>query len=338
MRRKGNRKQEGIHIFAGTKIRSRMPGDTLKVTVEGDTIRVSDSLFHQTQISSPPSALTADAPDNSLLFFSAIGILLLRIFTPVIIAARFRKFRRKKIHNEALERVSEHYPQYDNLLSSYNGYYRNLPSPLQQKFLERVIEFSVPKNFKYLDIEKDDKMPLLISAAAVQLTFGLDKFLFDSFDTIYVLKHDYQYGANAMPFMGHVSRNGIYLSWDNFIKGFEDDTDGNNVGIHEMAHALAFVNFKVDDEEAADNLFKRRFKEFSTIARAVFNAMQNGETNMLGTYATSNYNEFWAVAVEFFFEKSLQMKVELPHLYIAMTYLLNQDPLMEQKILNHDEV
>jgi MtfA peptidase len=311
-----------------------MPGDTLIVTNTGDTVRVPDTLFHSTEARSTPSGIATDAPDNSLLFFLAIGISLLLVAAPFLIVRSFRKFRRKKIHEEALAKVNAHYAQYDNLLAGYNGYYKSLSPALRQVFLERVVEFTESKNFEYLDIEREEKMPLLISAAAVQLTFGLDKFLLDFFDTIYILKHDYHYGLNATPFMGHVSKNGIYLSWDNFLKGFEDETDGNNVGIHEMAHALAYVNFMVEDEAAKDNAFQQRFREFSAIARPVFNTMQGGETNILGSYAATSYNEFWAVAVENFFEKSLQMKVELPQLYIALSYLLNQDPLLAEKVLH----
>ena len=72
---------------------------------------------------------------------------------------------------------------------------------------------------------------------------------------------------------------------------------------------------------------------FSDVARPIFNAMQNGESNLLNNYAATNYNEFWAVAVETFFEKSLQLKIEMPHLYTALCSLLNQDPLLPGKLL-----
>ena len=55
--------------------------------------------------------------------------------------------------------------------------------------------------------------------------------------------------------------------------------------------------------------------------------MQGGTKNLLGDYAATNYHEFWAVAIELFFENSLQFKQELPELYEAMSRVLNQDPL-----------
>lgn len=303
-----------------------MPADTIKT----NPVR----LFHIQVLSSKRA--------NSYSYKSAafesswIGVTLVAL---VFIARPFfsgiwRKHRYKKIHEEALTELGSKHVEYDNWLSAYNSYYKGLAPALRRRFLERVAEFMETKKFDYVDITPDEKMPLLISAASVQITFGLDKYLLDFFDTIHVLKHDYRYGLYSTPFIGHVSSNGIYLSWDNFLKGFEDYTDANNVGIHEMAHALAYVNFMAETNDGEDGAFKKRFHEFSSVARPVFNAMQNGTANMMDAYAATNYNEFWAVAVENFFEKSLQMKSEMPELYVAMSYLLNQDPLLPEKVLH----
>ncbi|HTL08657.1 MAG TPA: zinc-dependent peptidase, partial [Chitinophagaceae bacterium] len=223
--------------------------------------------------------------------------------------------------------------QYDEWLSSYNAYYKSLPPLMRQRFLERVVRFNLGKEIRCVNLPAEEKMPLLIGAAAVQITFGLDKYLLDYFDTIYVLQHDYKYGLFARPFEGHVNSEGIYLSWDNFLKGYADYTDADNVGIHEMAHALAYVNFMAGANDAKDDAFINRFYDFSAVARPIFNAMQEGEETMLNNYAGSNYNEFWAVSVETFFERSLQMKVYMPSLYEAMCNLLNQDPLLPEKLL-----
>jgi MtfA peptidase len=241
--------------------------------------------------------------------------------------------RREKGQKKAKEAVQSHFSEYDGQIAELNSYYRGLPLPLKARFLERVIVFMDAKKFVYVDLEPEPRMPLLISAAAVQLTFGLDKYLLDYFETIHIIQHDYRFGLYNVPFMGHVDNDGIYLSWDNFLKGFKDDSDADNVGIHEMAHALAFANFLAQDSESEDPDFKMRFREFSKVARPLFNDMQTGVTTLLDGYAATNYNEFWAVAVENFFEKAEQMKLKMPELYKAMCILLNQDPLLPGKIL-----
>jgi hypothetical protein len=42
-------------------------------------------------------------------------------------------------------------------------------------------------------------MSLLVSAAAIQLTFGLKHYLMDHFDKIYILKRDYHFGLFNVP-------------------------------------------------------------------------------------------------------------------------------------------
>jgi hypothetical protein len=176
-----------------------------------------------------------------------------------------------------------------------------------------------------VDVQEKPEMPILISAAAVQLTFGLEKFSFNYFRDIYVLKDDYHYGFYSRPFQGHVDHTGIYLSWDNFLKGIAGMTPNCNVGLHEMAHALAYVNFITQTEE--DKRFKKEFRSFSRVARPIFQGMQQGKKNILGDYAATNYHEFWAVAVEVFFETPVRFRHELADLYDAMAKTLNQDPI-----------
>ena len=220
---------------------------------------------------------------------------------------------------------------YDTLLSQYSPYYRSLGKAGKQRFLSRVLHFMAVKQFDYIDLEPEESMPLLVAAVAVQLTFGLDSYLLDYFKTIHILKDKYRYGVYSMPFEGHVSEDGIYLSWNDFVKEFTDYSDGQNVGLHEMAHALTYVNFTVD--EGRDKVFHDSFATFSAVARPIFERLQAGESTLLDPYAATNYQEFWAVCVETFFERSTSLRGQLPELYFSLCTLLNQDPLTPEKIL-----
>jgi len=214
---------------------------------------------------------------------------------------------------------------YHSVISQHLRYYNRLNAEQQDKLLFRAYLFRRSKKFHYVGVEKSEEMPILISAVAAQLTLGLDKFSLNYFRDIYVLQHDYHYGYYSLPFMGHVDSSGIYLSWDNFMQGMHSPNDSSNVGLHEMAHALAYVNFITKTEE--DKHFKKEFKNFSKVARPVFQDMQKGKKTILGEYAATNYHEFWAVCVEVFFENPIRLQYELPELYEAMVVVLNQDPL-----------
>jgi MtfA peptidase len=214
---------------------------------------------------------------------------------------------------------------YHSVVSNYFKYYNRLSLEEQRKFLFRTYLFRKSKRFHYIEVSENAEMPILISGVAVQLTLGLDKYQLNYFKDIFVLRDDYHYGFYSRPFQGHVDHSGIYLSWDNFMKGIKGLTPNCNVGLHEMGHALAYVNFITQTEE--DKHFKKEFKNFSKVARPIFNSIQEGTKTILGDYAGTNYHEFWAVSVELFFENPIRFKHELPDLYDSMARLLRQDPM-----------
>lgn len=214
---------------------------------------------------------------------------------------------------------------YHSVISGYLRYYNRLNLEEQRRFLFRTYLFKKSKKFHYIEVTENAEMSILVSAVAVQLTLGLDKYQLNYFKNIFVLRDDYHYGYYSRPFQGHVDHSGIYLSWDNFLKGIKGLTPNCNVGLHEMGHALAYVNFITQTEE--DKHFIKEFKNFSKVARPIFNSIQEGTKTLLGDYAGTNYHEFWAVSVEIFFENPVRLKHELPELYDAMARLLKQDPM-----------
>lgn len=253
-----------------------------------------------------------------VIIFSLVAAVLLlhrplaAIYNKLYVRQQFRKFI-------AVETF------YHSVVSRYIKYYNRLNLEDQRKFLFRTYLFRKSRRFHYIEVQESAEMPILISAVAVQLTFGLDKFMLNYFNDIFVLKDDYHYGFYSRPFMGHVDQTGIYLSWDNFIKGILGQTPNCNVGLHEMGHALAYVTFITETEE--DKHFKKEFKNYSKVARPIFTVMQEGGKNLLGDYASCNYHEFWAVCVETFFENPVRFRHELPDLFDAMVCLLNQNPM-----------
>ncbi|HEY4149104.1 MAG TPA: zinc-dependent peptidase [Chitinophagaceae bacterium] len=242
------------------------------------------------------------------------------IFLYSLLQEPFGRFMQRRRYKTFLK-LEEYYHA---IVVAHLPYFRRLTQGEQHKLLFRTYLINRSKKFHYVGIEKKEEMPVLISAVAAQLTLGLDKFSLNYFRDVFVLQHDYHYGYYSLPFMGHVDSTGIYLSWDNFLTGIHRSADNSNVGLHEMAHALTYVNFIVKTEE--DKHFKKEFKNFSKVARPIFQSMQQGERNLLGDYAATNYHEFWAVSVETFFENPFRLKYELPELYEAMVKLLKQDP------------
>lgn len=292
-----------------------LPKDTILFPLLGSRDSMTELSEKLSANGSGPSAESQLAALVMLYLVLAVGLAL-------VIARQLRWVRiRRKVRALYLDR----YAHFHQLLYQFNPYFRGLSSEQQNRFIRRTLVFRLSKKFHFVELVPEERIPLLISAAATQISFGLDRFLFRYFNDIYVMRKDYHYGIHNQSFEGHVTNQGIYLSWQNFEEAFKNYADGNNVGLHEMAHALAYVNFHAI--EAEDRSFVARFREFSTIGRPVFQQMQAGQTNMLGAYAATNYEEFWAVCIEHFFERPIAFRDELPELYEAVARVLNQDSL-----------
>jgi len=312
-----------------------MPPDTLHIPLEnGDTL-----LFQQAEgADSAQMTLipgTIDHPHNNNHRMGRLAgpglFVILLISAAFAVAVLWRFLRRRYQVGKAKKMYDDKHAIYDRIIQQYTPYYQRLDAVQRDRFLKRTLIFMASKKFEFVEMEEEEHMALLISAAAVQLTFGLEHYLMDHFNTIYILKNDYHFGLMNVPFQGHVSDDGIYLSWNNFMRGNANDHDGDNVGLHEMAHALAYVNFTAHNGE--DEGFKRRFWRFSRVGMPILERLQAGEITMLGTYAATNREEFWAVCVENFFERPSSFKIQLPELYDAMCNLLNQDMLKSGIIL-----
>lgn len=205
-------------------------------------------------------------------------------------------------------------------------YFKALTQPLQQKFLNRTQLFIADKIFKIHDTIGYKEMPILISAAAVQLTMGLEKYLLPNFKFIHVYPEEFLGTYPTIRVLeGNVNGHTINLSWKHFLKGYEDGSDGQNVGLHELSHALYYQNFIV--EENVDRNFRDTFDEFNNYGNKVFQQEALPGNDLYSDYALKNFQEFWAESMEIFFEKPAQLKMTYPKLYESLVEILNQDPL-----------
>jgi Mlc titration factor MtfA (ptsG expression regulator) len=212
------------------------------------------------------------------------------------------------------------------ILTKHFPYYNTLTADEQQRFLLRLQNFLQIKTFKIHDKQGFKEMPVLISAAAIQLTFGLDKYLLPHFEFIHVYPEEFMRVQPAICFLeGNVSGHSINLSWKHFMQGYSNGNDGQNVGLHELAHALYYQTFEV--EENVDSGFRDMYSNYVKDSNKVYHTELNNIGGLYSDYAIKNLQEFWAESAELFFEKPNELKSFYPQLYQTMIYLLNQDPL-----------
>jgi Mlc titration factor MtfA (ptsG expression regulator) len=227
-----------------------------------------------------------------------------------------QKFSRKKIK-----------PAYRDILASSFVYYQHLSPENKQVFERRVQTFIDMKTFivRSESLSLTAEMKVLIAACAIQLTFGLPGIYFRHFHRILVYPDDYYSTITNKYHQGEVNRAGvIVLSWKNFLSGYANERDGRNLGLHEMAHALLLEDTIVNGE--FEFLDGQHLEAWNELAHRELQQIQEGNT-FFRAYGATNIHEFFAVAVEVYFERPRELVNYDPSIYESLKNLLNQDIL-----------
>jgi len=224
------------------------------------------------------------------------------------------------------------FSNYSFVIGGLFNYFNELPKHLKYRFVSRTHAFKEAKKFHFIGLERNDDTAILVSASAVQVTFGLKNYLLEHFKDIYVLADAYRMDDDEELYIGHVAPEGIYLSWKHFLYGYSNKNNNINVAVHEMSHALLYNNFFAPF--GVDTHFRLNYERFSSTTGPILADVITNRRSFLRSYAFSNLHEFWAVSAEAFFENPKGLKEHLPDLYEALTRVLNQDPMTNYKILN----
>ena len=223
----------------------------------------------------------------------------------------------RPLSNKRKEILKKHFPFYNKLAPN-----RRIRFEQKIQYFIHVKEF-IPRQMPTVT----EEMKVLISACAVQLTFGYPKIFLSHFKRILVYPDNYYSTINKTYHKGEVNPRlgAIVLSWKAFAEGYINETDGRNLGLHEMAHALRLENMIFNSEY--NFLDEEILLHWQFLADQEMMNISNGESKMFRDYAGTNPDEFFSVAVENFFERPKKFKSLMPNLYAVLVLLLKQDPL-----------
>jgi MtfA peptidase len=217
--------------------------------------------------------------------------------------------------------------KYKNILEKYFAFYNMLSDADKRKFENKLLLFLSSKEFIPRKLpEVSNEMRVLISACAVQLTFGLPDVTLKHFERILIYPDDYYSTINKKYHKGEVNptQKLIVISWKAFLDGYIVPNDSRNLGFHEMAHALHLENIIRNGEH--DFFDKKQLDAFDAIAIDARNKETHPAQLIFRKTAFTDTHEFFAVAVEHFFESPQELKQTLPDLYQILATLLQQDP------------
>src|ERR1017187_5245281 len=228
-----------------------------------------------------------------VFILSFIGLIFYGIF--LLFSAKVKELRDFIIINIIHRPNRSLKNKYEIHLQDKFTYYNKLSPLMKVKFLVRLRNFISEKTFeKRGDIEITDEMKTLIAAAAIQITFGLEEYMFEYFEMILIYPDSFLSNNDERYKSGEVNTQGIIvISWNDLLKGYANQTDKYNVGLHEMAHALELE--QRSDNGDYDMYFASYFPKWSKIASEEYENIQNERASVLRKYAGVNKQEFFAV-------------------------------------------
>lgn len=210
------------------------------------------------------------------------------------------------------------------ILTKYFPFYGSLNIEQKAIFLYRLRNFISQKLFYIHDKSGFREMPVLTAATAIAISLGWEKYELQSIDHIHIYPDAFVY---AYPFPraleGNVTGNNLSLSWKHFLNGFQLPDNGQNVGLHEFAHA--YQNEFCSSPKAIDYGFIEQFNHFRELAIVSMPEEKISKQKLYTDYGLQNIEEFWAESIELFFEKPIILKSLHPKIYTLLCRILNRE-------------
>jgi len=233
-------------------------------------------------------------------------------------------------------------PSWLDFLKTDRSFLLNLDDEEKRKLCNLIKVFSYEKNWEGCQgIQITDEMKAVISMNACLLILRLDISLYDHISTILVYPEEYFSEKRAVSTDGrfhndNIGRIGeawfrgpVVLSWSDVIRKHRNPHERVNVVIHEFAHQLDMSGGgNVDGTPRLKS--KESYKQWRDIMSFEFERhkykTETGGSTFLDSYAATNPAEFFAVSVESFFERPMDMKQRHGQLYKLLCSYFNQDP------------
>lgn len=197
-------------------------------------------------------------------------------------------------------------------------YYKDLKQNDRREFRKRVHHFLINKRFVSSDeIEITEEMKVMIAATSIQILFGRESYYLSRFDTINITSMDVT-NLNAIR-----KTKQIDICWNTFVSGYASMDDGYNPGLKIMAMALS-----LEYQFSKTGIFNRHtFITFESLYKLQAQKYIQSGKSIYNDYKQVDRDQYFAVAIEYFFERPEHFQANQPEMYLALSKLLRQDSL-----------
>jgi Mlc titration factor MtfA (ptsG expression regulator) len=212
------------------------------------------------------------------------------------------------------------------LFERFLPYYTRLDEAKKIRFEQRYTNFFIQKAFQVHGPEEvPGDLRALISATAVQLTMGLDEYIYPRLGVVVLFQNPFiTPDLPTIPHAMEIKREDydtVILSMDGFAKGLTRPAEYYHIGLHIFARALQW------QLGLADGAVPRgAFADEQALVRALEN-LRGFREDFLVTLTGRTDLELFARCVEHFFVVPEKMREQFPEVYAFLCETLRQDPL-----------
>lgn len=245
---------------------------------------------------------------------------------------------RRRRHRSAERPVPAHWL---DLIERYLPLYRRLPEPLRERLHAHMQVFLAEKRFYGCNgLSVNEAMRVAVAAHAALLTLNRTDAPYADLDAVllypeaFVVRHARVDPAGVVDDSARVlvgeswSTGRVVLSWADMLEAARRPEAGRNVALHEFAHQLDAE----DGAEGAPGLpDAAAYRAWSQAFGAAFGRLRarvarDEETGVIDRYGATAPAEFFAVAVEAFFQVPMTLQAQEPELYDALRYYFGLNP------------
>ena len=216
------------------------------------------------------------------------------------------------------------------LLKKVN-FYKDLDETARLQFEADIQRFLNHVKITGIETEVTLEDRLLVASSAVIPLFGFPAWTYKNLDEVLLYPNsfdrDFNIGSKSEYVTGMVGSGAmegkVIFSKPSLHLGFDIANDKKNVGLHEFVHLFDKEDDKIDGIPPGlnDNLSSAVWMDL--IRKKTSEILDNQSD--INPYGTTNPQEFFAVASEYFFERPHLLMEKHPKLYEALAMVFNQN-------------
>lgn len=218
------------------------------------------------------------------------------------------------------------------------GHWRLLDDDERDRLADLIEALVTTKRWEAANgFELTDEIRTVIAAQAGLLVLGLGIDAYDDVSTVIVHPSSMRFNrtsqgpvagtevAGDVDLLGEATFEGpVVIAWDSAKRSARHPQRGHDVVFHEFAHQLDFADDVIDGTPPLRDAAARQ--RWIDVCTREFELLRRGEGGRLvDEYGATNPAEFFAVATETFFNRSIELEDEKPELYAVLSDFYQQD-------------